>query len=80
MSLRGSDNQILHLLTSKGVERYEQYNRAQPSHGLDVMFDADGTVWICGIPKRNDLSRLRAQLEHQGHRVSFTQHYKNNGG
>ena len=74
LSLRGSDNQILHLLTTKGVQRFEQYNRELPtSHALDAMFDEDGTVWLCGIPKRNDLSRLQALLDLQGHRAVFTQ-------
>jgi anaerobic ribonucleoside-triphosphate reductase activating protein len=30
------------------------------------MFDADGTVWLAGIPSRGDLQRLKLLLESQG--------------
>jgi anaerobic ribonucleoside-triphosphate reductase activating protein len=74
LPLRGSDNQVLHLFTEKGIQRFEQFNRdSLASPTLDAMFDEDGVVWLCGIPKRNDLSRLRALLDFQGHHADFTQ-------
>jgi anaerobic ribonucleoside-triphosphate reductase activating protein len=70
LPLRGSDNQELHLLTPLGEARFSCYRGAldQPA-AFDVMFDDDGTVWLAGIPARNDFHRLRTMLEQAGHRL-----------
>jgi anaerobic ribonucleoside-triphosphate reductase activating protein len=41
---------------------------------LDLMFDATGTVWMAGIPRRGDLLRLRELLRAQGHQVQTSAH------
>jgi anaerobic ribonucleoside-triphosphate reductase activating protein len=67
--LRGSDNQRLHLLTEPGRRHFAGYERplAQGDRALDVMFDADGSVWFAGIPGRGDFPRLRKLLAARGH-------------
>ena len=69
LPLRGSDNQRLHLLTDLGCRRFASYE--QPSRTLerrfDVMFDADGEVFLAGIPPRGDMTRLREALAAAGH-------------
>ena len=74
-ALRGSDNQLLHLLTPLGVSELSAIERqiCNEDRALDVMFDADGTVWLAGIPMRGDLARLRAALVEAGHSVSLTE-------
>jgi anaerobic ribonucleoside-triphosphate reductase activating protein len=73
--LRGSDNQRLHLLTPCGRERFSQYDRRlQPTDNvLDVMFDDDGTAWLAGIPRRNDMRRLERVLAAAGHESKTSQ-------
>lgn len=75
LPLRGSDNQCLHCLSALGKQRFAALD--QPGLGtlpkLDVMFDADGSVWMAGIPAHGDFQRLREQLGKQGYRVSTTQ-------
>ena len=65
LPLRGSDNQTLHLLTPLGVDEFAALGRPgeAPGRSMDAMFDADGTVWLAGIPKRGDMERLRAMAE-----------------
>jgi anaerobic ribonucleoside-triphosphate reductase activating protein len=69
LPLRGSDNQRLHLLTDLGRSRFAEHQRpaAAPERRFDVMFDADGQVFLAGIPPRGDLARLRAALAAAGH-------------
>lgn len=76
LPLRGSDNQRLHCLTPLAQSRYAGYQRpmAQQAPALDLMFDADGSVWMAGIPRRGDLPRLQAILASQGHRAQISQH------
>lgn len=66
--LTGSDNQMLHLLTSLGRERYQSYQRLRVAEDdrIDVQFDSSGVVWMAGIPRRGDLERLRMTLSQQG--------------
>jgi len=75
LPLRGSDNQRLFLLTARGRERFAQY--AQPlderARALDLMFDDGGSVWLAGIPRPQDLQRLRALLQAQGHRITTSE-------
>jgi anaerobic ribonucleoside-triphosphate reductase activating protein len=75
--LRGSDNQRLTLLSALGRERFAALARKRrddpdDSKALDVMFDADGGIWMAGIPRRDDLSRLREILRQQGHEAPLT--------
>lgn len=74
--LRGSDNQRLILLTELGRQRLSSYQRPlhQDERALDVMFDDDGSVWMAGIPRRDDLLRLRDLLHAQGHQLQTSAH------
>jgi anaerobic ribonucleoside-triphosphate reductase activating protein len=74
--LRGSDNQRLTLLTELGRSRLRDYERKlrTSDKALDVMFDADGSVWMAGIPARGDLLQLRDLLHDQGHSLQTSVH------
>lgn len=72
LPIRGSDNQILHFLTSRGTSLFSEYDTPSDNPTLDAMFDRDGTVWFCGIPKRDDLRRLQVILQSKGHTATFT--------
>jgi len=76
LALRGSDNQRLTLLTALGRSRLASLERASTpaDKALDLMFDATGTVWMAGIPRRGDLLRLRELLRAQGHQVQTSAH------
>lgn len=76
MALRGSDNQRLSLLTPLGRARLGHYERQlEPTDkGLDLMFDESGSVWMAGIPRRDDLLRLRDLLHEQGHHLQISAH------
>jgi anaerobic ribonucleoside-triphosphate reductase activating protein len=72
--LRGSDNQQLHLLTPLGERRFASYIKPTNHRpAFDVMFDDDGTVWLAGIPLRDDFRRIKATLEEHGHRLLTTE-------
>lgn len=74
-ALRGSDNQRLHLLTALGEARFTAYERAIQSGDkkFDLMMDADGTVWMAGIPARGDFEKLSRHLSNEQHTVLTTQ-------
>ena len=76
LALRGSDNQRLSLFTPLGEARLASFQR--PLHAsdkaLDLMFDAAGSVWMAGIPRRGDLLRLRDLLHSQGHQIQTSAH------
>jgi anaerobic ribonucleoside-triphosphate reductase activating protein len=74
LSLRGSDNQQLHLLTELGRERFSTFDRdvRTAERRFDVMFDPDGSVWLAGIPASGDMRRLRHVLKAAGHTVSLS--------
>lgn len=76
LALRGSDNQRLNLLTPLGQERLASYQRPlQPAdQALDLMFDENGSVWMAGIPRRDDVLRLRDLLNAQGHQIRTSAH------
>lgn len=76
LALRGSDNQRLTLLTALGRSRLAGLARTSTpaDKALDLMFDATGTVWMAGIPRRGDLLRLRELLRAQGHQVQTSAH------
>lgn len=81
-ALRGSDNQRLHRLTPLGEARFATFERAAfpKDWALDVMVDGDGTVWMTGIPRRDDLRRLQATLAAAGHTVVTSQASASLGG
>jgi anaerobic ribonucleoside-triphosphate reductase activating protein len=74
LALRGSDNQRLYLLTDIGRERFESFARLRDASDdrLDITVDDDGTVWMAGIPKRGDLSKLLGLLHANGHEAHGT--------
>lgn len=74
-ALRGSDNQRLHLLTPLGQARFAAFERTArlEDWALDIMVDDDGCVWMTGIPRRDDLHRLRHALAAEGHRIITSQ-------
>lgn len=75
MALRGSDNQRLFLLTTRGRERFASYERQAGTQDrtLDVMFDDEtGEIFVAGIPARGDLRRLAADMEADGHHLTMT--------
>ncbi len=74
--LMGSDNQVLHLLTPLGRRRYQPYQRLRTpdDNRLDIEFDALGTVWMAGIPRRDDFERLRSLLSQQGTTIHTSEH------
>ena len=74
LALRGSDNQRLHLLTSRGEARFGSYDRPRTplDDAMDLTIDA-GTVWMAGIPRRGDLQRLQGLLEAQGTLITTTE-------
>lgn len=73
--LRGSDNQRMTCLTALGLEVFGDLDRyaTDAVRRLDVMFDADGQVWLAGIPSRGDMTRLQLILENQGTYVKTTE-------
>jgi anaerobic ribonucleoside-triphosphate reductase activating protein len=75
LALRGSDNQRIHFLTELGSARFASFDRPAlaDDRRFDVMFDADGTVWLAGIPARDDIHRLRNAMRALGHEVIFSE-------
>jgi len=74
LPLRGSDNQSLHFLTDLGRERFSSFDRTiQPEdRRFDIMFDDSGSVWIAGIPHRDDFRRFKTALKAAGHTGCFS--------
>lgn len=75
MYLRGSDNQKMTSLTPLGLEVFGALDRQTTAadRQLDVMFDADGAVWLAGIPMRGDMAKLKLMLEEQGAHLQTTE-------
>ncbi len=69
LALRGSDNQRLHCLTPLGETRFRQFDRAlKPSDKtFDIMLEDEGAIWLAGIPRRDDIRRLKTILAKEGH-------------
>ena len=61
-SLRGSDNQRLHLLTPLGERSFCTYVDRPFERSVDMMLDPSGEVWMAGIPGREDFARLAGAL------------------
>lgn len=66
--LMGSDNQRLHLLTPLGKTRFDAYLRTRDERddALDFLSDEEGQIWLAGIPRRNEMERLRNLLATEG--------------
>jgi anaerobic ribonucleoside-triphosphate reductase activating protein len=66
--LRGSSNQRVHRLTSKGSELWVAAEADWRTHGarLDVIADPDGRIWIAGVPGPGDLGALSGRLGDAG--------------
>lgn len=61
--LRGSGNQQVHCLTDLGRERYSGRGRDAGRMQIAV---TGGSVWMIGIPRREDMSRLEEALRSRG--------------
>jgi anaerobic ribonucleoside-triphosphate reductase activating protein len=74
LPIRGSDNQRLHFVSKLGRDRFSPFEGPLRStdRRLDVMFDHDGTVWLAGIPGKDDFHRLRKMLKAAGHTAGFS--------
>lgn len=72
--LRGSDNQVMHFLTELGRKRFASFDRKIRSEDrrFDVMFDDNGSVWIAGVPQRDDFRRFKRSLQAAGHIGQFS--------
>ena len=72
LALRGSDNQLIHVLTPEGAAM-RSYDRPAVAADcrVDVAFDEQGHAWLAGIPARGEMARLRRALASAGH-VSVT--------
>lgn len=78
LTLRGSDNQVMHLLTPLGQHRFYELQQQSVSDNakvLDIMFDDE--IWLAGIPKRDDFLTLQNLLQQQGHQLTTTAHQPN---
>ncbi|MBD2810937.1 radical SAM protein [Xenorhabdus sp. Vera] len=72
LRLRGSDNQELHLLTPLGRQRYHTYHLPldETDKVLDLALDAQGRIFIAGIPEKGDMERFRTLLMQQDHQIT----------
>lgn len=75
LALRGSDNQKLHYLTTLGETRFRQFDRVLEvsDKTFDIMFEEGGSIWLAGVPRRNDMRRLKSLLAQEGHLVITTE-------
>jgi len=65
--LRGSDDQVIAVLTELGRTRYAE--EVLPQRGSLQVEVVDGTVWLIGIPLPGDLARLRESAAERGVRL-----------
>lgn len=63
--LRGSANQQVHCLTERGAALWRLAEESGAG-GLDLIAEADGAVWMAGIPAPGDLERLAERLRIAG--------------
>lgn len=73
--LLGSDNQELHLLSTRGQRNLAGFlrHRNESDDQIDLLMNHDGTVWMAGVPRRGDLERLRNTLVEQGVYIRTTE-------
>ncbi|MBK5143763.1 radical SAM protein [Budviciaceae bacterium BWR-B9] len=69
LKLRGSDNQVLHLLTEIGKANFSRFDQSlnDKEKVLDMTINEQGMVNLIGIPRRDDMTRLQLILQQQGH-------------
>jgi anaerobic ribonucleoside-triphosphate reductase activating protein len=69
LTLRGSDNQRITLLTSLARRRYPNnidHCEWPPERRLDVVV-TDSEFWLAGIPRKGEMARLKAKLKGFGY-------------
>ena len=72
LTLRGSDNQRVFLLSDLARRRYPEdldRHRWPSQRKLDVMLD-ENTLWMAGIPAPGDMERLKVSLQSLGYSCS----------
>jgi anaerobic ribonucleoside-triphosphate reductase activating protein len=72
LTLRGSDNQTIHLLSDLAKERYpadinERKRKKRPD--IDLSFTENG-VYMAGITKKGGMARFRKSLAKRGYRTT----------
>ncbi len=67
-ALRGSANQRVHCLTSKGSQLWSLAEAEWRESGakLDLIADRDGSIWMAGVPGPGDLDALSRRLGNAG--------------
>ncbi|OMC39077.1 radical SAM protein [Mycobacterium sp. GA-1841] len=68
-ALRGSANQQVHRLTDLAAHRYpeSEFDRLYSAQRSQISISVDGSsIWMVGIPKAGDLSRLRDSVQARG--------------
>jgi len=68
LTLRGSDNQRISILTDLGRARYPAGMDFEPwaeRRRLDLFFDGEA-VWMAGIPQAGEMAHLREELTRRG--------------
>jgi len=68
LMLRGSDNQIVSLLSNLARQRYpHDINDREwpPGKRVEAVFDGDN-IWMAGIPSKGDMARLKESLMRAG--------------
>ena len=68
LTLRGSDNQRISILTDLGRARYSAGLDVEPwaaRRRLDLFFEGDA-VWMAGIPQAGEMAHLRDELARRG--------------
>ena len=68
LTLRGSDNQRISILTDLGRARYPVGLDFEPwaaRRRLDIFFEGDA-VWMAGIPQAGEMAHLREELARRG--------------
>ncbi len=65
--LRGSSNQRVLCLTERGVAMWQAaVSAGEAAPAIDIVVDADGELWLAGIPRPGDLDRLSQALGGRG--------------
>lgn len=75
LAWRGSDNQLMHLLTDLGKSLYTPWISAPRSSlpkAVDVFFEND-TIWMAGIPDHDSIDAIHHALSDAGFTFSTTQ-------
>jgi len=75
LTLRGSDNQRIWLLSDKAKERYPASINEElwdeSDRKMDILVEGD-SIWMAGIPRPQDLEKLERLLAARGYGVTFS--------